>query len=235
MGRGYKLILVAAVQLLATGASKSADVPSTNVPETSRVIVIGQAEPESLTSPSAEQAAEQKHQVPGGFTLRNAEEMDRGRASNFEDLLGRTPGLYLQTDNGTEVTRVSIRGSGILAEDEPLGVQFMLDGLTLNQGDGEAILEDFDLATIKYAEVFRGANAFRYGSITLGGAINLVTMTGYDIDPFQIRLEGGSFGYFRDQVTFGSVAGRFDYIGSVMGRSRDGFREHSQENLCHRL
>ena len=28
----------------------------------------------------------------------------------------------------------------------------MLDGLTLNQGDGEAILEDFDLATINYAE-----------------------------------------------------------------------------------
>jgi hypothetical protein len=74
--------------------------------------------------------------------------MERGRASNFEDLLKRTPGLFLQTDNGTEVTRVSIRGSGILSEDEPLGVQFMLDGLTLNQGDGEAILEDFDLATI---------------------------------------------------------------------------------------
>ena len=156
--------------------------------------------------------------------------MERGRASNFEDLLKRTPGLFLQTDNGTEVTRVSIRGSGILSEDEPLGVQFMLDGLTLNQADGEAILEDFDLATIKYAEVFRGATAFKYGSITLGGAINLVTMTGCDVDPFRIRLEGGSFGYFRGQVSFGGVAGRFDYVGSLMGRYRDGFREHSTEN-----
>jgi iron complex outermembrane recepter protein len=200
------------------------------VPETSRVVVTGLAEPESLTSPSAENAAEQENQVPGGFTLRSAEEMERGRYSNFEDLLKRTPGLFLQTDNGTEVTRVSIRGSGILSEDEPLGVQFMLDGLTLNQADGEAILEDFDLATIKYAEVFRGATAFKYGSITLGGAINLVTMTGYDIDPFQIRLEGGSFGYFRGQVSFGGVAGRFDYVGSLMGRYRDGFREHSTEN-----
>ncbi len=93
------------------------------------------------------------------------------------------------------MTKISIRGSGIQSEDEPLGVQFMLDGLTLNQGDGEAILEDFDLATIKYAEVFRGADAFEYGSITLGGAINLVTVTGYDADPFYFRLEGGSFGY----------------------------------------
>jgi iron complex outermembrane receptor protein len=192
--------------------------------------VTGQVEPESLTSPSGETAAEQKTQISGAFTLRNAEEMTRGRASNFEDLLKRTPGLFLQTENGAEVTKVSIRGSGILSEDEPVGVQFLLDGLTLNQADGEAILEDFDLATIRYAEVFRGANASKYGSTTLGGAINLVTLTGYDADPLRIRLEGGSFGYFRAQVSFGGVAGRFDYIGSVMGRSREGFREHSQEN-----
>jgi iron complex outermembrane receptor protein len=222
--RRYKLILIAAVPLLAIDTS-------TNAQEaTSRVIVTGQAEPESLTSPSAENAAEQKNQVSGGFTLRSAEEMARGRASNLEDLLKRTPGLFLQTDNGTEVTKVSIRGSGILSENEPLGVQFMLDGLTLNQADGEAILEDFDLATIKYVEVFRGANAFKYGSNTLGGAINLVTITGFDADPLRIRLEGGSFGYFRGQISFGGVTGRFDYVGSLMGRSRDGFREHSQEN-----
>jgi len=156
--------------------------------------------------------------------------MERGRASNFEDLLKRTPGLFLQTENGTEATKVSIRGSGVLSENEPLGVQFMLDGLTLNQGDGEAILEDFDLATIKFAEVFRGANAFRYGSITLGGAINLVTMTGSEAAPLQIRLEEGSFGYFRGQVTFGGVQGLFDYVGSAMGRYRDGFRDHSTED-----
>ena len=167
--RRSKLLFAVAIQWLAIGISNSADVPSTSSAETlSRVIVTDQAEPESLTSPPASKAAEQKREVPGGFTLRTAEQMERGRASNFEDLLKRTPGLFLQTENGTEVTKVSIRGSGILSEDEPLGVQFMLDGLTLNQADGEALLEDFDLATVKYAEVFRGANAFKYGSITLG-------------------------------------------------------------------
>ena len=227
----FKLPLVAAFQLLAICSVRSADSSPPNTAESlNQVIVTGQTEPESLTSPSVEKAAEQKDEIPGGFTLRTPEDMDRGRASNFEDLLKRTPGLFMQTDNGTEVSRVSIRGSGILSEDEPLGVQFMLDGLTLNQADGEVILEDFDLATIKYAEVFRGADAFKYGSITLGGAINLVTMTGYETDPFQLRLEGGSFGYFRGQITFGGVADRVDYIGSIMGRYRDGFREHATEN-----
>jgi iron complex outermembrane recepter protein len=112
----YKLIFVAAVHLLATRILESAETPPTTDSATeSRIIVTGAAEPESLTSPSTEKAAEQKKEIPGGFTLRNAEEMDRGRASNFEDLLQRTPGLYLQTDNGTEVTRVSVRGSGILS------------------------------------------------------------------------------------------------------------------------
>ncbi len=154
----------------------------------------------------------------------------KGRASNFQDLLQGTPGIFLQSDNGVEATKISIRGSGIESEDEPLGVNFLLDGLTLNQGDGEAILEDFDVGTLKYAEIYRGADAFKYGAITLGGAVNLVPFTGYDASPFQIRLEGGSYGFMRGQASSGGVAGPLDYFASITGRYRDGFREHSREN-----
>ena len=68
---------------------------------------------------------------------------------------------------------------------------FLMDGLNFNQGDGEATLEDLDVGTISHAEIFRGANAFKYGALSLGGAINLVPFTGYDTAPFQFRLEGG--------------------------------------------
>jgi outer membrane receptor protein involved in Fe transport len=107
--------------------------------------------------------------------------MELGRASNFEDLLQRTPGVFLQSENGAEVSKISIRGSAITSEDEPLGVMFLLDGVNFNQGDGETILEDFDVASLSYAEVFRGADAFKYGALTLGGAINLVPLTGYEL------------------------------------------------------
>src|SRR5262249_50053605 len=46
----------------------------------------------------------------------------------------------------------------------------------------------------------------------------------------EIRLEGGSFGFFRGQANSGGVFGPFDYFASVTGRRRDGFREHSSEN-----
>jgi iron complex outermembrane receptor protein len=184
----------------------------------------------SLTSTSSEESAKQKTQVPGGFTIKSADEMKLGRASNFEDLLQRTPGVFVQSENGAEVSKISIRGSGITSEDEPLGVIFLLDGLSYNQGDGETILEDFDVAALSHAEIFRGADALRYGALTLGGAINLVPLTGYDAAPFQARLEGGSYGYLRAQMSGGGVEGLLDQFGSIGFRSRDGFREHSRED-----
>src|SRR5215471_1386046 len=184
----------------------------------------------SLISVSPEEAAKQKTQIPGAFTLKTNDDMELGRASNLEDLLQRTPGVFLQSANGMEVSKISIRGSGITSEDEPLGVMFLMDGLSFNQGDGETILEDIDVAVINYAEVFRGADAFKYGALTLGGAINFVPFTGYDAPPFQTRLTGGSYGFFRGDMSGGAVQGQFDEFGAIDFRKREGYREHSREN-----
>ena len=194
------------------------------------VTVVATNQGSAITSQNLASAGSQKLEVPGGFTLKDAAEADLGRATSFQDLLGEVPGLTLQSENGLEITKVSSRGSGILSEDEPIGIIFLLDGFPFNQGDGEAILEDFSISSIKYAEVFRGANAFKYGATTLGGAINLSSKTGYDGDPFQIRVEGGSYGFIQGQSSAGGVEGPLDYFASVSGRSRDGYRMHSREN-----
>ncbi|MGH7942415.1 MAG: TonB-dependent receptor family protein [Limisphaerales bacterium] len=197
------------------------------LPET---VVIGKTEQQSLTSPSAETAAEQKEEIPGGFTIQRSQEMYKGRVSSLADLFQNTPGIVMLSENNVEVSKVFIRGSGVYSGDEPIGVQYLLDGLTLNQADGEIILEDFDVGTIKYAEVYRGADAFQYGALGLGGAVNFVPDTGYDAAPLSVRLEGGSFGFMRGQVTTGGVVGPADYFVSVSGRYRDGWRDHSREN-----
>ena len=109
-------------------------------------------------------------------------------------------------------------------------MQYLIDGLTLNQGDGEIILEDFNVSTFKYAEVYRGANALQYGGLGLGGAVNFVPFTGYDAAPASVRIEGGSFGFVRGQASTGGVVGPYDYYISVSARDRDGYREHSEEH-----
>ena len=226
------LVLVARLgsglaMMLATNVIEAAN--AQELTETEEVTVSG--EPiSSLTSPAMDQSHNIENQTPGAVTIKRADEMKLGRASNFEDLLQRTPGIFLQSENGAEVSKISIRGSGITSEDEPIGIMFLLDGLKYNQGDGETILEDFDVTTISHAEIFRGADAFNYGALTLGGAINLIPFTGYDSSPFQARVEAGSFGYFRTELSSGRVEGPLDQFASISGRSRDGFRDHSSEN-----
>jgi iron complex outermembrane receptor protein len=206
MWRRWSAFAIAAIAVIGIQTEQAAE--TSNEPaETEEVTVIGGATG-SLTSASAEESAKQKTQIPGGFTIKTADEMKLGRASNFEDLLQRTPGVFLQSENGSEVSKISIRGSGITSEDEPLGVMFLMDGLNFNQGDGEATLEDLDVATISHAEIFRSANAFKYGALTLGGAINLVPFTGYDAAPIQVRLEGGSYGFFRGDISGGAAQGQ---------------------------
>ena len=222
------VLAITAVAVIAIPEAQAVDT-SSNAAETEVVTVTGEATG-SLTSLSPEESAKQKTQVPGAYTVKTTGDMELGRASNFEDLLQRTPGVFLQSENGVEVSKISIRGSGITSEDEPLGVIFLLDGLNFNQGDGESVLEDFDVAALSHAEIFRGADALKYGALTLGGAINLVPLTGYNAAPFQVRLEGGSYGFFRGDMSGGAVQGQFDEFGAIGFRAREGFREHSREN-----
>src|SRR5919109_2856353 len=138
MSRSWSVLAIIAVAVAAIQEAQPAD-SSNNSAETEEVTVTGQATA-SLTSMSPEESTEQKTQIPGGFTAKTNDDMELGRASNFEDLLQRTPGVFLQSENGSEVSKISIRAFGITSEDEPLGVMFLMDGLSFNQGDGETVL-----------------------------------------------------------------------------------------------
>jgi iron complex outermembrane recepter protein len=235
-------VLLIVVTLLHIDSAQSAGVPLTNTPTDvsstnapivlPEITVVGRAVTNSLTSPSIAAAQGLKKEVPGGFTIQGVDAFHQSRGSNFEDLFQNTPGLVTLSENEVEVSKVFIRGSGVFSEDEPPGVQYLIDGLTLNQGDGEIILEDFDAGSIKYAEVYRGANALQYGGLGLGGAVNFVPFTGYDVGPLNASVEGGSFGFVRGQVSSGGVDGPFDYYISVSGREREGYRQHSEDDTA---
>jgi iron complex outermembrane receptor protein len=141
MWGGWSALSITAVALAGIENAWPAEVPAQ--PAEVEEVTVTAGAPESSTSASPAKSAKLKTQVAGGFTIKSSDEMNVGRASNFEDLLQRAPGVFLQSENGAEVSKISIRGSGITSEDEPLGVMFLLDGMNFNQGDGESILEDF--------------------------------------------------------------------------------------------
>ncbi|HEX8372476.1 MAG TPA: TonB-dependent receptor, partial [Chthoniobacterales bacterium] len=96
--------------------------------------------------------------------------------------------------------------------------------------DGGLDFQAVEPLATHYIEVYRGANALEFGATTLGGAINFVSLTGHAASPLAVRLEYGSFGTYRAQLSTGAVVGALDYYLSLSHSSSDGFREHSQQN-----
>jgi iron complex outermembrane recepter protein len=160
---------------------------------------------------------------PGDFNL--------SRGSYLSDYIRFVPGVSITSAQGSEDTQISIRGSGNLENDTIAGTELVVDGIPINQADGEAYLQDLDLNSVKFAEVYRGADAFRYGGVALGGSINFITYTGRDLpSPFNIRLSGGSFGLTEQSFQAGWASGPWDVYVSGIDHTLEGFRDWSQED-----
>jgi iron complex outermembrane recepter protein len=130
--------------------------------------------------------------------------------------------------NVADESQISIRGSGLRNNYHLRGVTLLLDGFPLNNADGFGDFEAAELLATKRIEVYKGANALRFGVNTLGGAINLVTRTGEDNGLFEMRSEGGSFGFMKHQLATGQVYGRFDLYLGLTNTNQDGYRDHSE-------
>ena len=80
---------------------------------------------------------------------------------------------------------------------------------------------------MNYTEILRGANAFQYGALSLGGAINFVNQTGYTAPGLRVRAETGSYGYNKQSASYGGVEGPLDYYINVDNYRNDGYRDYS--------
>jgi iron complex outermembrane recepter protein len=179
-----------------------------------------------LTTPSAQDALLRVDRTPGGATVRSADQFQHGPARSLEDLLKNIPGVHCESQ-GTQTTKVSVRGSGIQTDDGPVGIQFLVDGIPVNDAEGEADIDDIGLRSVRYAEIYKGANSLDNGAYALGGAINLVPPTGYDADRLNLALDGGVFGEAAAGLCAGGVKGPLDWYASGQGRRADGYRTHS--------
>ncbi len=201
-------VLVTAAPSVAQPVRASAD----------NVIVTGMRE-------TAEALAEIQR-TPGGVAVVPDTAFKNGPVQNIKDILGYVPGVITQPRMGDDA-RISIRGSGLSRNYGGRGVSLFYDGVPLNTSDGLYDLYEVEPSAYRYAEVFKGANALRYGSNALGGAINLVTPTGRDASALDARFDAGSFGYFKGSASTGGTSGAVDYFGTLSLSQIDGYRQHS--------
>jgi iron complex outermembrane receptor protein len=222
---GVGAIASLASPALAAGANGAvADAPADAAAEGGRseIVVTGQND-------SKAKAVAKIEAIAGGAGLVDNAEVEKSAILTNADVLALQPGVYARTASGSDGIKISIRGSSINrgANFFRSGALFLFDGLPVT-GPGGTPYELFEPLGINHTEILRGVNGFGLGSTMLGGAINYVSDTGADGSPLGLRLENGSYGYRKYQVTSGGRYGALDYYVSVTGSRRDGYQAQSR-------
>jgi len=212
-----RLVASSAIVGLSLGLAGGAFAAETEIESASSVVVTAKRD----TAPTL-------NVVPGGTSLVSAEALQAQSIANTADALAFIPGLFAQSVEGGEGTRLSIRGSGAGKGGFTWGsgIQVLLDGLPLSTPYGNPY-EAYEPNAYNAIEVYKGDNAFDYGAFTLGGVINYIEHTGYDSSPLFLRAEVGSYGYQREQVSSGQVIGPFDYYVSLNHYQSNGYLNDS--------
>ncbi len=180
------------------------------------------------TAPSIE-AIKRQHKLIAGGTSVSVMTPEVQRLETIKDALKYEPGVVIQEFFGAnDQPRLSIRGSGIQSNPQRRGVYLLQDGIPVNFADGSFIIGVMDPAISETVEVFKGANALRYGAATLGGAVNFNSHSGRYSRGIQLKTEGGSFGYGQGNVMMGDHWNKSDAFLSVSGSRQDGFRQHNR-------
>ncbi|RYD49672.1 MAG: TonB-dependent receptor, partial [Sphingomonadales bacterium] len=174
-----------------------------------------------------EEAIQRVRETPGGSDVVPSEDFEHRQAVSLRDVLAYSPGVYSQPRFGQEV-RISIRGSGISRGYHMRGLTLLQDGVPINLADDNGDFQELDPSFLQHVEVFRGANALRFGASTLGGAVNGVTPTGRSAKGITLRLDGGSFDTLRGFASAGFADARGDAYLAIAGDRSNGDRAHAR-------
>lgn len=210
--------------LLAAVASPAFAQVAIPVAELDSVIVTGRRDADDPAVVA--EARERLSRTPGAVAVVSSESYEDRYALALSDTLRSVPGVFAQRRWGEEV-RLSIRGSGIGQSLHLRGVLLAQDGVPVNAPDGFGDFQELDPLIARYAEVYKGGNALRFGGAALGGAVNILTPTGrnaaYDN---LVRVEGGSYDTRRAHVAVAREYGDWDLYAAGTWAGSEGFMDH---------
>lgn len=148
--------------------------------------------------------------------------MEREGIHSVKELSARMPNFY-QPDYGSRMTSsIYVRGFGARIDQPVIGMS--VDGVTyLNKNN-----YDFDMLDVARVELLRGPQSTIYGRNTMGGQMNIYTLSPLHYQGLRGSVEYGSGNTLRAKLSFYDKASkRFAYsVGGYYTRT-DGFFENA--------
>ena len=115
----------------------------------------------------------------------------------------------------------------------PQGLSVFVDGVRVNEAFGDVV--NWDLIprnAISSANLISGSNPV-FGLNTLGGALSVLTKSGFSYPGYSARVLGGSFGRKIGEFEAGGHGTNADYFVAAHAFDERGWREHSPSTVQH--
>lgn len=213
------LLFSAALWAVAAGVSASPSESVTQYPDTALVL-------EELNVIALKQASHLRDDAVSATVLGEME-LDAINAVAMKSISDVVPNFYIP-DYGSRITSTMyVRGIGARMDQPAVGLN--VDNVPyLNKN-----AYDFDLADIASVEMLRGPQSTLYGRNTIGGLVNITTLSPMCYQGWRVTLLGGkgndwraSAGWYHkfDDRTATAVIGSVSYLGGFFRNRYDGER-----------
>ena len=177
----------------------------------------------------------EKNKLPYDVQTVTDEQIYNGQSLNLSEYMSRNLlGVNVNEIQGSpfqaDITYRGFRASGILGSSQGLSVY--LDGVRVNEPFGDVVNWDMiPEAAISNVTLVPGSNPV-YGLNTLGGALAFTTKSGLTAPGTEVKLQAGSFGRKRADVSYGSKSedGSHRFI-SATAFDETGWRDNSEGSV----
>ncbi len=225
-----KLILIIPIFLAAISLSgQTKSLPLSGKSDTSRttmdkiilpLVDLSEIEVTAYGTPGQLKAAAGSISVIPGERLENS-------ATNIASSLNSVPGIVMQ-EGSLGTIKLTLRGIGSRYPYGTKKIKLFFGDIPMFSAEGEATFDDINPEYISRVEVLRGPASSIYGS-SLGGTMILYPQRSpYNREEFKLISSAGSFGYFKNGLTWSKGTPKSNLVLSFSGIETDGYRQNSQ-------
>ena len=146
---------------------------------------------DEVTVTSSTKETNRLMKLPGAVSLITPRTINARQIDALKDLSAFVPNLYIP-DYGAKLTSaIYIRGIGARSSGQSIGL-YVDDIPYLDKS-----LFDFELTDLQRIEVLRGPQGTLYGRNSMGGIINIYTLSPFDYQGTKLSVSAGNYGQFK--------------------------------------
>ena len=162
---------------------------------------------------------------PLSVTVLDADMVERRRITSLKEASLTVPNFYIPDYGSRMTSSIYVRGLGARIDQPVVGMN--IDNVPLMNKDAY----DFDLFDIERIEVLRGPQSTLYGRNTMGGVINIYTLSPFTYQGVRIGAEYGTANTMRFRLSsYRKLTERFGLSAAVNYGQSDGFFTNLYDN-----